>query len=173
MGNNLLRRPSEVLVRFSLDILEVRASQLREISGPVATRIWNFSTPMLGLFRRYCFSFFLLQWTVLCTKLSTLTVFFAAVTLRYNTWPRPCSSLQPWACLCIMSLQLADGANPGQDYLGNTDECLGTWRRFICKYRYFDVMVAASSLLSDQFICNLGGSKVAGILATSNYHGRS
>ena len=38
---------------------------------------------------------------------------------------RPCSSLQPWACLCIMSFQLADGANPGPDYLGSTDECLG------------------------------------------------
>ena len=37
----------------------------------------------------------------------------------------PCSSLQPWACLCIMIFQLADGANPGPDYLGSTDECLG------------------------------------------------
>ena len=35
------------------------------------------------------------------------------------------SSLQPWACLCFMSFQLADGANPGPDYLGSTDECLG------------------------------------------------
>ena len=34
-------------------------------------------------------------------------------------------------------------------------------------------MVVASSLLSDQFICNLGGSKVVGIFATSNYHGGS
>ena len=37
----------------------------------------------------------------------------------------PCSSLQPLACLCIMNFQLADGANPGPDYLGSTDECLG------------------------------------------------
>ena len=36
-----------------------------------------------------------------------------------------CSSLQPWVCLCLMSFQLADGANPGPDYLGSTDECLG------------------------------------------------
>ena len=35
------------------------------------------------------------------------------------------SSLQSWACLCLMSFQLADGANPGPDYLGSTDECLG------------------------------------------------
>ena len=35
------------------------------------------------------------------------------------------SSLQPWAFLCFMSFQLADGANPGPDYLGSTDECLG------------------------------------------------
>jgi hypothetical protein len=34
-------------------------------------------------------------------------------------------------------------------------------------------MVGASSLLSDQFICNLGGSKVVEIFATSNYHGGS
>ena len=40
----------------------------------------------------------------------------------------PCSSLQPWACLCFMSFQLADGANPGLDYPGSTDECLGTGR---------------------------------------------
>ena len=35
------------------------------------------------------------------------------------------SSLQPWAFLCFMSFQLADGANPGPVYLGSTDECLG------------------------------------------------
>ena len=37
----------------------------------------------------------------------------------------PLSSLQSLACLCIMNFQLADGANPGPDYLGSTDECLG------------------------------------------------
>ena len=36
----------------------------------------------------------------------------------------PGSSLRSWACLCIMSFQVADGANPGPD-LGSTDECLG------------------------------------------------
>ena len=35
------------------------------------------------------------------------------------------SSLQRWAILCFMSLELADGANSGPDYLGSTDECLG------------------------------------------------
>ena len=37
----------------------------------------------------------------------------------------PFSSLQSLTCLCIMNFQLADGANPGPDYLGSTDECLG------------------------------------------------
>ena len=33
-------------------------------------------------------------------------------------------SLQRWAILCFMSLQLADGANPGPDCFGSADECL-------------------------------------------------
>ena len=58
VGNNLLRRSCEVLVRFSIDMLEARASQLREISGPVATPMWNFSANV-GSLRRYGFSVFL------------------------------------------------------------------------------------------------------------------
>ena len=38
---------------------------------------------------------------------------------------RRCSSLQHWAFLCFMSFQLADGADPGPDYLGSTSGCLG------------------------------------------------
>ena len=83
------------------------------------------------------------------------------------------SSLQPWAFLCFMSFQLADGANPGPDYLGSTDACLGPGGRFICKQQHFDVMAGASSLFSDQFICHLGTSKVVEIFATSNCHGGS
>ena len=56
MGNIPLRRPFEVLVRFSLDVQPVRASRLREIFGPVATPIWKFSTNV-GSLRRYCFPF--------------------------------------------------------------------------------------------------------------------
>ena len=33
-------------------------------------------------------------------------------------------SLQRWKILCFMGLQLADGANPGPDCFGSTDECL-------------------------------------------------
>ena len=57
VGNILLRRPSKVLVPFSLDMLAVRTSQLREISGPVATPTWNFSTNIGSLSRSY-FTFF-------------------------------------------------------------------------------------------------------------------
>ena len=35
------------------------------------------------------------------------------------------SSLRPWVCLCLLNFQSADGANPGPDYLGSTDECIG------------------------------------------------
>ena len=44
-----------------------------------------------------------------------------------------CSSLQPWACLCLMSFQLADGANPGSDLSREYGRVPWTWRRFICK----------------------------------------
>ena len=55
-GNIPLRRPFEVLVRFSLDVQPVRASRLREIFGPVATPFWKFST-MLGHFAGTAFPF--------------------------------------------------------------------------------------------------------------------
>ena len=58
VGNSPLRRPSEVLVLFSLDMLPVRASRLREIFGPVATPMWKFSTNV-GSLRRCCFPFFI------------------------------------------------------------------------------------------------------------------
>ena len=93
MGNNPLRRPSEVLVRFSLDVQPVRASRLREIFGPVATPMWKFSTNV-GSLRRYCFPFSLLL-TVLWTKLSTWTVFVATVTLRYNDWSDSAPAYNP------------------------------------------------------------------------------
>ena len=94
MGNNPLRRPFEVLVRFSLDVQPVRASRLREIFGPVATPTWKFSTNV-GSLRRYCFPFFHLLLTVLWIKLSTWTVVVATVALPYNDWSDSAPAYNP------------------------------------------------------------------------------
>ena len=123
MGNILLRSPSEVLARFSLDMLAVPASQLREISGPVATPTGNFSTNV-GSLRRYYFTFFF-YFRQYCGQVIYI---YCVIRRCYNSirqMATPFSSLQSLACLCITNFQLADGANPGQDYLGSTDESLG------------------------------------------------
>ena len=94
MGNNSLRRPSEVLVRFSLDILPVRASQLREIFWPSCNSDANFLYKG-WVASQVLFPLFPLLLTVLWTKLSTWTAFFAAVTLRYNNWSNSAPAYSP------------------------------------------------------------------------------
>ena len=125
MWSNLLRRPSEVLVRFSPDILAVRASQLREISGPGCNSDVEFLCQR-WVTAQVLFLLFPLLWTVLWTKLYIyIDCVFRRCYTSIQQLAGPCSSLRPWACLCIMSFQLADGANPGPDYLGSTGECRG------------------------------------------------
>ena len=58
VGNDSLRRPSEDLVRFLLNMLAVPAPQLGGIFGPVTTPMWYLSTNV-GTLRRYFFPFFL------------------------------------------------------------------------------------------------------------------
>ena len=109
VGNNPLRRPLEVLVRFSLDVQPVRASRLREIFGPVATPMWNFSTNV-GSLRRYCFPFsFTLDSIV--DKVIYMDCGYRHCCTSIQRLVGQRSSLQPWAFLCFMSFQLADGAN--------------------------------------------------------------
>ena len=171
MWSNLLRRPSEVLVRFSLNMLAVPASQLREISDPVATPTWNFSTNV-GSLRRHCFSFFFycgqycgqsfLHWLCFPPRLHFDT-----------TTGRTVLQLTVLGVVMLHELPVSRWSKPWTGLPREYGRVPWNWRRFICRQRHFDVMVVASALLSDQFICNLAGSKVVGTFAINNYHGGS
>ena len=82
------------------------------------------SLPMLGLFAGTVSPF---SFTVdsIVDKVFYMDCVFRHCYTSIQQLVGQCSSLQTWACLCLMSFQLADGANPGPDYLGSTDECLG------------------------------------------------
>ena len=115
-----------VLLRSWFDFHSTYWKSVRHNSGRFLAQLqlgFGISTPMLGHFAGTVSPF---SFTVdsIVYKVIYIDCVFRSCYTSIQHLARPCSSLQPWACLCIMSLQLADGANPGQDYLGNTDECL-------------------------------------------------
>ena len=116
-----------VLPRSSLVFHPTCWQFLRHNSGRFLAQLQlrrGISLPMLGLFAGTIspFSFTL-------DSIVDKVIYIDCVLRRCYTSIRqlatPFSSLQSLACLCIMNFQLADGANPGPDYLGSTDECLG------------------------------------------------
>ena len=82
------------------------------------------SLPMLGHFAG---TFFPFSFTV--DSIVDKVIYMDDVCRRCYTTIRQLvgqwSSLRPWVCLCLLNFQSADGANPGPDYLGSTDECIG------------------------------------------------
>ena len=88
--------------------------------------MWKFSTNV-GLLRRYCFPFsFTLDSIVDKVIYIDCGCRHCCASIQRMVGRR--SSLRLWAFLCLMSFHLADGANPGPDHLGSTDECLGPGR---------------------------------------------
>ena len=78
----------------------------------------------VGSPRRYFFSPFHLRMTVFVDKV----IYMDSGCRQCYTFTKrlvgQSFSLQRWTVLCFMGLQLADGANPGPDCFGSTDECL-------------------------------------------------
>ena len=171
MGNIPLRRPFEVLVRFSLDVQPVRASRLREIFGPVATPMWKFSTNV-GSLRRYFFPFFIYSGQY-CGQSYPHGVWLSPLLDFHTTTGRTALQLTTLGVFMLHELPASRWSKPRTRLSRQYRRVPWTWRRFICKQQHFDVMAGASSLFSDQFICHLGTSKVVEIFATSNCHGGS
>ena len=96
---------------------------LRHNSARFLARL-QLSLPMLGHFAGTVFPF---SFTVdsIVDKVIYMDDVFRRCYTAIQQLVGQCSSLQPWVCLCLLNFQLADGANPGPDYLGSTDECLG------------------------------------------------
>ena len=116
-----------VLLRSWFDFHSTCWQFLRHNSGRLLAQLQlgrGISLPMLGHFAGTVSPF---SFTVdsIVDKVIYIDCVFRRCYTSIQQLAGPCSSLQPWACLCIMSFQLADGANPGPDYLGSTDECLG------------------------------------------------
>ena len=131
VGNNSLRRPSEVLVRFSLDILPVRASRLREIFGPVATPMWNFSTNV-GSLRRYCFPFFLYCWQY-CGQSFLHGLCFSPLLHFDTTTGRTVLQLTALGVFMPHELPVSRWSKPWTGLSREYGWVPWTWRRFICK----------------------------------------
>ena len=171
VGNHPLRRPFEVLVRFSLDVQPVRASRLREIFGPVATPMWKFSTNV-GSLRRYCFPFFIYSWQY-CGQSYLHGLWLSPLLHFHTTTGRTALQLTTLGVFMLHELPASRWSKPGTGLSRQYRRVPWTWRRFICRQQHFDVMAGASSLFSDQFMCHLGTSEVVEIFATSNCHGGS
>ena len=117
-----------VLLRSWFDFRSTCWQFLRHNSGRFLTQLQlrrGISLPMLGHFAGTVSPF-----SFIVDSIVDKVFYIGCVSRRGYTSIQqlagPCSNLQSWAWLCFMSFQLADGANPGPDYLGSTDECLGT-----------------------------------------------
>ena len=124
MGNNPLRCHFEVLVRILFDVQPVCELRLREIFGPVAVQMWKFSTNV-GSRRRYFFPFLIYSWQ--CCVQSYLHGRWLSAMLHFHaTTSQTVLQLTTLGLFVgFLSFRLADGADPGPDYLGSSNECLG------------------------------------------------
>ena len=116
-----------VLLRSWFDFHSTYCQFVRHDSGRFLAQLQlrcGISLPMLGHFAGTVSPF---SFTVdsIVDKVIYMDCVFRRCYTSIQQLVGQCSSLQPWVCLCLMSFQLADGANPGPDYLGSTDECLG------------------------------------------------
>ena len=116
-----------VLLRSWFDFHSTRSQFVRPDSGRFLAQLrlrCGSSLPMLGHFAGTAFPF---SFTI--DSIVDKVIYMICVCRHcYTSIQRLVgqrSSLQPWVCLCFLSFQLTDGANPGPDYLGNKDECLG------------------------------------------------
>ena len=116
-----------VLPRSSFVLHSTCWQFLRHNSGKFLAQLQlrrGISLPMLGLLAGTISPFSFTSDSIV-DKVSYIDCVFRRCYTSIQQLAAQCSSLQLLACLCVMSFQLADGANPGPDYLGSTDECLG------------------------------------------------
>ena len=113
-----------VLLRSWFDFHSTRSQFVRPDSGRFLAQLrlrCGSSLPMLGHFAGTAFPF---SFTI--DSIVDKVIYMICVCRHcYTSIQRLVgqrSSLQPWVCLCFLSFQLTDGANPGPDYLGNADE---------------------------------------------------